>query len=1460
MRRLIVIAMLVTFMAEPLSAQISLLGLRNSLIQFALARISTPDSFEITAEGVEDSEEGLTELVGVRIADAQGVWLEMDALGLRWNARRILRGELEINRLNARGVRVLRRPEPAGVAIETTGEPAPREPFAWPRAPITTRVDQIELVGVSIAPGVLAAQSLAFDAEGAARDEGNEQSARLALRRTDDVEGVIDFDYLRDFAADTLTLKLAADEAPGGLVAELAGLPDDARSTARIDAEGPLSDWRMTFAAEAEQMLAADGSAVIVLGPPLSIAFDARAVPGPAAPQALRAALSPEARLAARVTEGEGGRIEIEQGEIRSPELSLDADGFFNRDSGALDLTVNLVAGGGLADLVDGVAFERFAFDGAVTGALDDLTARGALALDGLETGPVDVGAARFDAVVTVAGQTIGVVAQGSAERMRLDRIGPDLLDRADLSLQAGYDGSAAVIDHIRLTSQVLTLGVEGALDVAGQGVGIDYAVSAPSLAPIASRYDVDAGGRFEIAGRVDGALSAPLIIGSMALRDMTFGTERLGDLELAHEITLGEGVQGRLSLEGDGSRLGALRLETALAFADQRLTLTDFAGRAEGLRLSGRAEHDFDGGLTDAEFRAAADDFGLARRLADLDIDGRLTATVALSHDGARQAARIQAEGLALKGFGAAADALRIEIETADALAASPDAVVALTADAVSLEDPAARLGAARLTARLTDLLGAPRAEGEVALSNASGFDAALRGLEGRFAVVADPQAPTFDFAADLTDLAAAGVAMARARVESALTQDGAETLTATVRAPAARLDAGTLGALALDATVTGPRGDNPTIAAQARLGASQLAGVAIASAGVRANGPLSALALSAEVAGADAAGQPLSLNAAARADLVAATPTATISRFDAALGDLFARLDQPARLTLAPGATGLTNLALSLPGGGVSGRATLHANGLAGDLAVRLADIAPLATAAGQDGLAGAVEADARFDTRPGAATADVRLRGRGLSSDALILEQGQGFDVDAGLDWRRGVAAVELSAAGPMVERPLRVEASVPLRATGGLLPQPARGAPVSGSVDWRGRIGDLWALAPAADHVLDGDVTIALTFSGPIEGPDVSGELSLRDGLYQNLDLGTIVTNLTAQSQIDPDGAFAITLQGDDGAGRPITGRARLSGGQIDARVTTDQAVLVRRDDVTAAISADIAIAGPLAGPTVSGPITVNRAEVRLVNTTPPGVDDIGPIRIKGEPPPPPPDEDGGAIALDMTVRAPGNIFVRGRGLDSEWRMDLRIGGGAAAPRVTGAIERVRGQLSLVGAIFNLDRGEVRFGGGPTIDPTLDVALIRDAGDVRGGIVVDGPASNPAISFQSTPALPEGEVLPRVLFGKSQQSLTPAEALQLASGLATLFDGSGGLLDGVRDAVGLDVLRLEGLGEDATVTVGRNVAEGVFVGARQPIDGGSASVTVEIEVFDNVIVDTEVGAQSGSSFGLNWKRDF
>ena len=95
------------------------------------------------------------------------------------------------------------------------------------------------------------------------------------------------------------------------------------------------------------------------------------------------------------------------------------------------------------------------------------------------------------------------------------------------------------------------------------------------------------------------------------------------------------------------------------------------------------------------------------------------------------------------------------------------------------------------------------------------------------------------------------------------------------------------------------------------------------------------------------------------------------------------------------------------------------------------------------------------------------------------------------------------------------------------------------------------------------------------------------------------------------------------------------------------------------------------------------------------------------------------------------------------------------------------------------------------------------------------------------------------MPRLLFGKSRQALTGSQAIQLSLGLATLMDGGAGTLDQVRSTVGLDSLRVEQDEEgNASVTVGKEVAEGVFVGTEQSLGEGGTKVTVEVDIFENV----------------------
>jgi autotransporter translocation and assembly factor TamB len=92
---------------------------------------------------------------------------------------------------------------------------------------------------------------------------------------------------------------------------------------------------------------------------------------------------------------------------------------------------------------------------------------------------------------------------------------------------------------------------------------------------------------------------------------------------------------------------------------------------------------------------------------------------------------------------------------------------------------------------------------------------------------------------------------------------------------------------------------------------------------------------------------------------------------------------------------------------------------------------------------------------------------------------------------------------------------------------------------------------------------------------------------------------------------------------------------------------------------------------------------------------------------------------------------------------------------------------------------------------------------------------------------------------------------------------LTSGQSGAVDKIRAALGLDVLTLEsGKAESAatSIAVGRYVRDGIYVGARQSLDGSTGAVVIEAEVFDNVVIDADLGRTGDTSVGVSWRKDF
>jgi translocation and assembly module TamB len=1048
---------------------------------------------------------------------------------------------------------------------------------------------------------------------------------------------------------------------------------------------------------------------------------------------------------------------------------------------------------------------------------------------------------------------------------LRVDKIGPAVIGPAALAAEGGLEGDQLTLTRAALEARVLSLGASGTYDLASGRGDLAASLTAPQIAPVAAAYDVAAEGGVaatagvKLAGMdIEATISTeltgfaidppenPVAADRLALEGRVtqaggvFGFDFTGvgeglvldqvPRDLTRELDLtarGRMQDGMLQLETlrlaaplvNAGASGTVALEAGTLALDYDVTTADLApvaqaygadaagaleasGRAEGaiaaLRIAGRA------GIAEARFDGRS--YGAVELSHDITLGDVPEGSLSLASEGGELGAAHAATRFRLDGAALTLEDLRAQVLGA---ALSGNAGVDLD---TSLIDGAADLSAADL-APVGRFIGTPlggAARGRVTLSPADG----RQNLAGELAVTG--------FA---TDGAAAKTADLRLRVADAL---GTPRLDA--RIEAAGVDAGGVELTALKAEAVGP---------------------------------LRRIAFSADTQGSIGA-QPLHAALSGQADASGPVMAATLAKAEVTAGPDTARLRQPLALRIGGGTVQATGLDLALPEDAVlTGDAALRPGGFTGELTLVRLPLVLLQRWAAAPVTAGLMDLQAVFDTRRGRAGAEVAARVRGLGFDkAQAGASGLDLDLDAGWDGAQLDTRAELR--GDFGD-PMRANLTVPLRPGRGGVPEvPAKGQ-IDGALAWTGDIGDLWVLVPAPGHILDGRADLDLRLGGTLDAPRLSGRADLSDGEYQNLDAGTILTGLTIATTIAEDGTVNVALDGRDGAKGTVSARTalRLGGAEpsLDTTVTIDRATLVRRDDVTARLSGDLALSGPVSDLALTGRLNIGKAEVRLINATPPSLVDLEGIRIKGAPEPEANGNGAGTLTLDLSIRAKNDIFVRGRGLDSEWKMDLSVTGNAAEPLVAGEIEKVRGQLDLLGRPFDLARGRVSFDGGREIDPIIDLALELEANGIRGGIVVQGRASAPELHFASTPALPEDEVLPRLLFGRSKQSLSGPEAIQLATGVATLLSGNAGPLDFARNAAGVDVLRVDGESvETASVTVGRNVAKGVFVGARQGLGGQGSAVTVEVTVFDGVVVDTELGQEGSSNIGITLRHDF
>lgn len=1379
----------------------------------------------VTVSDIEGAIPASMTVGSVTFSDSHGEFARIEGLRLVWRPLALLSATLAVESLEASKINLARKPDlPAVTKSENSGRG-----FSLP---LRLVLDNLGVKEIEIAePFVGQPAVLSFTASARLMEPSRGLSLSFALDRRDQegaVKGSIGFEP----STQTLNIDAQAREPEGGLVARLANLEGLPAINAEIKGYGPLDAWNGALNLTVGDTAVITGAASIRrqdrrYKAELGIDADVqRLLPANVAPL-----FEGVSKLTAVALAGDGMGIDVESLTIDAAGVGVGLIGSVDLREGTTDLAFKATGREAerFAALLPDAAWSDLRLEGTLRGAygtpavLVNLTAQ--------DFGAVGYSAKTLDLHAETIPDNAGGMAwhtEGSLEGLQ----GRDPQTTAALGGKGGFSFSGAVP-------------ASGAPSLTKADVSF-----VPFRLRFAGRAGADGAEGVLQLFRLDLAALSPLA-GRPLRGDVTFDASlNDGDAQIVRariKAALKDVVTGVTAI--DGLLGGNATLEGGIAFgAGGAVAANDLTLKAAGLNIEV-------GGRID-------------RRVADLA--GRIH-LLDLKRVDPRLEGRAEAEATFEGNLTALAAKMHIIVPKGRAMGESVEGL-ALDLHARDLT------GQPEIDARLVGRIGNKSANGTVAFSRAAhdsgmqnAFNLSVGSVKARGNVNVSDKGLlygnlAFD-AGDLSDLSAltltdlAGTAKASISLTA---KDGNQR--AAVNATAAKLRAAgaVLNAAHMDLSIAG------ATAAPALDGKIELTGLSVGARGVdkatlRTNssgGGLTAFKL-------DAMAQGAALAATGRLNLSADRTIVRLDTFRAAKGRTDLTLSTPATFTSHRDVFAVDRLAL-LSGGGsatVRGKA-----GKTFDLDVELRNL-PLAIASLVDpkiDLSGTASGRARVSGAATMPSGDYDLTVSRIGAPDLARSGVGPLDVKAKGTLGSGRVGFNIGVSGPSLTG-VTVIGSVPLGAG-------AMDVNIKGGV----ALGIANAMLATSGARASGNAIIDAKIQGTFAQPRAGGTVRLAGGRFEDTvngvtldkiegvitgtDRSVTITSLNART---PNGG-SLSVKGN-------VGLDPMNGFPGKAEIAMQNAGLVSSELMRLVADGQLVMSGSLMSrPRLTGRVDVKSLDINIPDKGFGGSDMLDVRHINAEPGRKDakrkatetskakkghkPAEAAFVADLELAINAANNIFVRGMGMESEMGGNLTLKGTSAAPVTVGAFEMQRGRFDVLGRRLDFTRGKVTFNG--AIDPTLDFVAETKSADVTAKILVSGPASQPQVSFSSTPELAQDEVLARLLFGKSAGSLTAGQAVMLAQTVAQFSGGGPGMLDKVRRSVGVDSLDvgMDKAGTGGQVGVGKRLNDRVYLGVRQGTSPGSSKATIDIDVVKNIRIQGATGADGGTETGVNAQWDY
>ena len=1370
----------------------------------------------------------------VALRDGDGEVLRLGEATLRLDAAALLKGRLAFETIGLRDLYISRLPSQT--------DPGPSDPTAsgagLPGIPISVRALSISplTLGSSIA-GEKVVLEVRLDT---AMDPDAGINAGFTVTRLDG-EGRIEGRLASDPAFSRLKASIKGESSQGGWISRLLGLPGEPAVKVALDGEGPIDGFIARYEIAAGKNLNTQGNIRLSTAAPLVLKIDGTAKLAAFVPAELRQAIAGDVSYGFRV------ELDREATLLKIVDLSLESGPIsasggvtlrFDTETIAANLSANLIDRSLLGKIVPGLAAHGGGIKLSATGPIFRPSLEAKFSLK--DVAYIGNRAARIVARVSAAA---AATIDGDASFLVTDLSIPDAprgLVGGELKGQThfGFAGDIVSLSDISVVAGPTKITGDASLNIASFRADFSVNIIDDGLDRVVAPF---AEARLDsvMYGQFDGQLIALQIGGRI-------DNLRFRDPELA-----------RFALGSSEFWISSRQISTT------EWKVSNFEVDAGYLKVSGE-------GTVDAgAFSGAMDLVAVINDLALLDPSNVLesgAATLAVTAQGSIDIADVRWE---LSATNLSARQISIpKLAGKGAFRWKGKKIAGKTAFSAETA-----VGPATATTKIAW-------DGQVLSLSDLEINRAADSIMGSLTV--KPTFPAVDGAlnlhvhrlSDWTAHAGLGLEGAlSARVE--LSNDGTQQRIAWGAAITEVRMAGTVPLLVERVELTGVVNDllgAPTIQSNTVVQGVRRGNARFASLELNTKGPLSKFGIDLRGKGA-VNGHDIRLDVAGVSSLVDGV-TIGLDKLEIFIANNLVSLTKPSRATVAEGRKSLDLLSLSLFSGQLRLFGEFGGERIAAGLEIEKIALRPVADLFGWKVSAGQLDAKGSISgpLRSPSGRLDLTLKDvKALGDHGAELPPAT-LEITARMD--NGILDSRISLSGV---------GEVPLVAT--LItrvPVPGASIPVAARLNWHGDLDDLVPFLPFDGNQFSGDTSITLSFDGDFDTaagifkPTLTeGRISLEKGRFENFVSGAVLDPVNAEVVLDGTRLDIRRLEaGDTGAGTlRVFGSLDLAEPAVPI-VTLDAVMhamtVVRRDDAEVQLDGQMAMRSNGGRLKVSGEITNRSSEIRLIGGLPTEITvlEVEEVRsgvvVNGAPESGQKVANGPPLDLDVKFSAPGRIFVRGRGLDSEWGGNLHVLGTPDIPALVGTIAPLRGGFEFAGRRFDLGKsGGVTFTKDETIEPTLNLSATHTATGFVAMVSVTGSPGRPEVVLTSDPSYPEDEILAKILFGKFAARLSAAEALQLAQSTRTLLSGEPGTLDKIRGAIGVDVLTFAPGGDDSELgrlKAGKYIRNDVFLGVEQGTAPGSTRSVVEWNVTPKITVEGTVGSSSESSLGIQRRWEY